>query len=173
VAGTQETLQVHEAARWIRRCAVAVTCAVLLAPAAAAAQQSGTVTETVATRHERDVNGNSNVSEKVVTRRSLTDTDEQVLIEVYEPRVYEGRLMLTRRVRRVTTARSYGAEIIEETEEVNPVALHEPLQMTRRSLTTVRGNESIGYDFERRVFNRDTNGRLVLSMTETEHRSRR
>lgn len=81
--------------------------------------------------------------------------------------------MLTSRVRRVTTVKSYGTEIIEETEELNPGVPYEPLRMTERSLTTVRGNESIGYDIERRVFKRDANGRFVLSKTETEHRSRR
>lgn len=73
--GTQETLPRREAACWIRSCAVAVICAVLLAPAAAAAQQSGTATETVVTRHKRDLNGNSTVGEKVVTNQAITETE--------------------------------------------------------------------------------------------------
>jgi hypothetical protein len=58
-------------------CAVVVACGVLLAAAAVTAQQSdGTVTETVATRHDRDLNGRLTVSERVGTQHSLTDTEE-------------------------------------------------------------------------------------------------
>jgi hypothetical protein len=81
--------------------------------------------------------------------------------------------VLTRRIRRVTTARSDGTDTVEATEELNPVAPNEPLRLILRSLTTVRGSESTGCDIERRVFKRDTNERFVLVLTETEHRSPR
>jgi hypothetical protein len=175
VADRPDTSKMRTATWWIRGCGVVIIGGtVLLARPAAAAQQSGgTVTETVSTLHNRDLNGRPIVSGRVVTEHSLSDTEEQVLIETYLPGPQEGRLVLTRRIRRVTTARSYGIDTVEETEELNPGAPREPLRLIQRSLTTMRGSESTGYDIERRVFRRDTNQRFVLVLTETEHRSPR
>ena len=174
MADKPDTSKTRKATWWTCGCAVVIVgCTVLLAPPAAAAQQSGgTVTETASTQYKRDLNGRLIVSGKVVTQHSLSDTEEQVLIETYLPGMQEGRLVLTRRIRRVTTATSYGTDTVEETEELNPGAPSEPLRLTQRSLTTVRGSESTGYDIERRVFRRDINERFVLVITETEHRSR-
>ncbi|HXW08770.1 MAG TPA: hypothetical protein VD833_26300, partial [Vicinamibacterales bacterium] len=72
----------------------------LATPAAAAQQGGGTVTEV----HDRDVNGKISTIEKVVTRHSSSNGEQQVLIETYLPGMQEGRLVLSRRVRRVTTA---------------------------------------------------------------------
>jgi hypothetical protein len=106
----------------MRRSAV-ITVLFLMVPAAttAVAQEgAGTVTETVTTR--RDLNGREAVSEKVVTHRARTNGEERVVIETYVPLEYADRLALNRRVRRVTSATSYGTQTVEETEEHNPVA---------------------------------------------------
>jgi hypothetical protein len=139
------------------------------ATTAVAQESAGTVTETVTTR--RDLNGRDAVSERVVTHRARTNDEERVLIETYIPLEYADRLALNRRVRRVTSATSYGTQTVEETEEHNAAAPSEPLQMVRRAVTTVRRSGSESHVSERKVFERNVEGRLVLVRTELEHRS--
>jgi hypothetical protein len=143
---------------------------VLAATTAAAQDSAGTVTETVTSR--RDLNGRDIVSERVVTHRARTNGEEQVVIETYVPLEHADRLALNRRVRRVTSATSYGTQTIEETEEHNPVAPSEPLRVVRRSVTTVRRSGTDTYVSERQVFERDANGRLVLVRKQSENTSR-
>lgn len=146
-------------------------CWILLAATTATAQQSAdTVTETVSTR--RDVNGRDAVSEKVVTHRARTNDEERLVIETYVPVMYADRLELNQRVRRVTTATQDGRQIVEETEERNPVAPGEPLRVVQRSVTIVRRSGTGSYVSERQVFEPDGNGRLVLVGRQTESASR-
>jgi len=64
-----------------RRGVMAVLLCIVLATTSAMAQQRvGTVTETVTTRHDRDLNGREVVSEKVVTHRGRTNDEERVVI---------------------------------------------------------------------------------------------
>jgi signal transduction histidine kinase len=56
--------------------------------------------------------------------------------QTYSPSIEAGRLALSRRVRRTTTATSSGTETVEETAERNPVAPADPLRVIRRSVTT-------------------------------------
>lgn len=168
MADTQQVSQIRRTGWWNRWRVVVVACGVLMAPSAAAAQQSGGTATEVRTP---DLNGRMLVSEKVVMQRSNSNGEEQVLIETYLPGPQEGRLVLSRRVRRVTTARSDGSDIVEEIEELNLGVPYEPLRLTVRSETSVRGDERTGHDIERHVFKRDTNGRFVLVLSETEHRS--
>ena len=157
-----------------RRSVVTVLFWIVLAATTAMAQQSvGTVTETVTTRRERDVNGREAVSEEVVTHRARTKDEERVVIETYERSIEAGRLALTQRVNRVTTVTGDGSQTVEETAERNPAASSEPLRVVQRSVTTVRRSGTDSYVNERQVFERDANGRLVLvhKQTESAHRN--
>ena len=150
---------------------IAVWCWIVLAATTAMAQQSaGTVTESVATR--RDLNGRDVVSEKVVTHRARTNDEERVVIETYVPLIYGDRLELNRRVLRATTVTKDGSQTVEETEERNPGSPSEPLRVVQRSVTTVRKTANDSYVSERRIFEPDGNGRLVLVRKQTEHASR-
>jgi hypothetical protein len=146
----------------------------VLAATAATAQQSGsTVTETVATVRDRDLNGAQRVSELVVTRTTQGKGSEQVVIETYWPSMYAGRLALSQRVRRITTVTSDGSHTVEETEEPPRGSPHEPVRVVRRSVTTVRGTGLDSYVTEQRIFDRDVNGRFVPVQTQIERTSRR
>jgi hypothetical protein len=165
-----ELPKVQTTKRLIRRRGVmAVSLCIVLATTSAMAQQSaGTVSETVTTRHERDVNGREVVSEKVVTHRGRTNNEERVVVETYVRSIEAGRLALSQRVNRVTTATADGSQTIEETAEPNPAAPTEPLRVVQRSVTTVRTSGNDSYVSERQVFERDANGRLVLVHKQTE-----
>ena len=151
--------------------AVVVAFLVVLTGTAAEAQQTGgTLGETGATRRDRDLNGTS-VSEQVVTHRSRTGDTDEVIIDIYEPSIEGGRLALSRRVRRVTTATSDGSRTVEEVEQPNPVAPGDPLRIVRRSVTTVRQSGTGSSATEREIFERDVNGRFVLVHSESERSS--
>jgi hypothetical protein len=150
---------------------ITVWCWIVLAATIAMAQQSaGTVTETVATR--RDRNGRDAVIEKVVTHRAQTNDEERVVIETYVPLEYADRLALNRRVRRVTNVTQDGSQTVEETAERNPVAPSEPLRVVQRSVTTLRRSGTDSYVSERQVFEPDGNGRLERVRKQSEQTSR-
>jgi hypothetical protein len=110
----------------------------------------------------RDLNGREVVSEKVVTRRDRTKHEEQVVIETYVPLMYADRLELKQRVRRVTTVTQDGSQTVEGIEERNPASSSAPLRLVQRSVTTVRKSGDDSSVSERKVFEPDGNGRLVL-----------
>jgi hypothetical protein len=169
-----ETLIVRLTKRPIgQRVVITVLFWIVLAATTAIAQQSaGTVTETVTTRVDRDLNGKDAVSEKVVTHRARTHDEERVVIETYLPSMEAGRLALSQRVQRVTTVTDDGSQTVEETAEPNPVAASDPMRIVQRSVTTVRRSGSDSYVTERQVFELDGNGRLALVRKQTEHTSR-
>jgi hypothetical protein len=146
---------------------------VLVATAATAQQSGSTVTETVATVRDRDLNGAQLVSELVVTRTTQTKGSEEVVTETYWPSMYAGRLALSQRVRRVTSVTSDGSQTVEETEEPPRGSPHEPVRVVRRSVTTMRRSGPDSYVTEQRVFQRDVNGRFVPVQTQIERTSRR
>jgi hypothetical protein len=150
------------------RLGIVLSWLVLAATAATAQQSGGSPSESVATIRNHDLNGTLAVNERTVTRRSQTNEGDQVTIETYLPSMEGGRLALTRRVRRTTTAASTGTQTVEETEERNPAATSEPLRTVRRSVTTVRRSGTDSYTSERQVFEVDVNGRFVLVATQTE-----
>jgi hypothetical protein len=160
------------ARRLIRRGGViSVWCWIAFAATTAIAQQSAeTVTESVTMR--RDLNGKEAVSQKVVLHRDRIKDEERVVIETYLPLVYADRLELKSRVRRVTTVTPDGSQTVEETEERNPAAPSEPLRVVRRSVTAVRKSGNDSYVTERQIFERDTNGRFVPVLTQTERTAR-
>jgi hypothetical protein len=142
---------------------------IVLAATPAMAQQSlGTVTETVTTRGERDLNGRDVVTERVVTQRTRANDGEHVVVETYLPSIEAGRFALNRRVTRVRTETDDGSQTIEETAERSFAAASEPLSIIQRSVTTVRRRGTDSYVSERHVFERDTNGRFVPVHSQTE-----
>ena len=151
-----ETSKVRLPNRLIRRRGVIIVsfCVVLAATSAVAQQHVGTAAETVTTRHAR------------------TDDEERVVIETYIPSIEAGRLALSRRINRVTTATDDGSQTVEETAERNPASPGESLRVAQRSVTTVRRSGTDSYVSQRQIFERDANGRLVLVGTQTEHTSR-
>jgi hypothetical protein len=160
------------ARRLIRRGGViSVWCWIAFAATTAMAQQRAeTVTESVTTG--RDLNGREAVSEKVVLHRDGTKDEERAVIETYAPLMYADRLELKSRVRRVTTATRDGSQTVEETEERNPSSPSEPLRVVQRSVTTVRKRGNDSYVTERQIFERDTNGRFVPVLMQTERTAR-
>ena len=122
-----------------------------------------------------DVNGKLTVTERIVTRRSMTNGREDVLIETYAPnadsRFRGSDLALSQRVHRTTaTAADGGSSLTEEVEGRSLVSPAEPLRIVRRTESTTRPSGTNSLVTERRVFERDPNGRLQLVATETEQR---
>jgi hypothetical protein len=149
-----------------RYAVVAAFCAVLTATAAAAQQTDRTLRETVAT-----LNGTLGETRRVVTHRSQTGDEDEVITEIYVQSIEAGRLALRERVRRVTTATSDGSQTVEEVESSSLAAPSEPMRIVWRSVTTVRRSESGSTATERQMFERDVNGRLVLVRTESDRGS--
>jgi hypothetical protein len=151
---------------------VAAFVAVLTGTAAAAQQTSGTLGETAATFCDPDVN-RARLNEQVVTHRSRTGAEDEVTTEIYRPSIEAGRMTLSRRVRRVTTATSDGSRTVEEVEAANLVAPSEPMRIVRRIVTTVRESGTGSSTTEREIFERDVNDRFVLVCSESERSSSR
>jgi len=118
---------------------VAVVCVVLTGTTAAASQTCGTLGETEATLRDPDFDQTLNVSERVVTHCSRTSDGDEVVTEVYT-RSIEGRLALSRRVRRVTTVTSDGSQTVEEVERSSRVSPSEPLRFIPEET-----NHSVGF----------------------------
>lgn len=144
-------------------------CSIVLIPAAAAAQQTGSTVTVL----ERGLSGVDKVTEKVVTHVSDTSDGQEVVIETYRPLVYEQRLDLAQRVRRVTTVTTDGTETVEDTERVPRGSPHERMRIVRRTVTTIRKSGTDGYVTERRLFEVDLNGRFVPVETTIERTSRK
>jgi hypothetical protein len=151
---------------------LALSWLVLTATAATAQQSGGSTTENVTTIRSRDLNGTVAVNEQTVTRRAHTNDGDEVVVETYSPSIEGGRLALSRRVRRTTTATSNGTQTLEETAERNPVTPEGPLRVIRRSVTTARANGTDSHVIERQVFEPDVNGRFVPVRTQIERTSR-
>ena len=125
-----------------------------------------------------DINGHLTVDERIVFRRATAGGQEQVVIEIYAPYANgfsrDRSLALVERVRRTTTATADGGRrTVEEVEGANSVALNDPMQVIRRTVTTVR---QVGQDrslTEREVYERDLNGRLRIVAKDTEARTGR
>jgi hypothetical protein len=125
-----------------------------------------------------DVNGHLTTSERIVTRRSGSNGQEQVTIERYSQNA-EGfarsgdRLALEERIHRSTTATSNGHSTVEEVEARNRVSPGDPMRIVRRTVATVRRVAPDRQAIERQVFELDVNGRLTLVATEQAEASSR
>lgn len=121
-----------------------------------------------------DVNGALAVSQRIVTRRSEANGQEQVVVETYLPnadgfyRTGSG-LTLKERFRRSTAAAPDGSRsVIEEVEARSLVSPGDPMRVVQRTVATV---VEAGVDrrvTERRIFELDVNGRLAPVAVETE-----
>jgi hypothetical protein len=121
-----------------------------------------------------DASGTMTVSERTVTRRSVSNGREDLLIESFgqtwggfvRPGV---RPELMQRTRVTTTAAADGGrETIEEVEARSLVAPGDPMRVVRRSVVTVRRTGTDRWLTERHVFELDANGRMSPVMTEKE-----
>jgi hypothetical protein len=129
------------------------------------------------TIHRPDLSGSLAVSERSLIRRTTSEGREDVTIETYV-RKGEGlvrtdsRVGLSQRVRRSSAATAGGGRtVVEEVEARSPVAPSDPLRVIRRTLTTTRPLGPGRWTTERQIFERDTNGRLVLVIAETQETS--
>ena len=121
-----------------------------------------------------DMSGNLAVSERNITRRSVANGREDVVIETYG-QTADGYIRsntpmgLSYRVRRSTTVTADGGrDIVEEEEGLSRVESGGPMRLLRRTLTTVRKTGDDRWVTERRIFERDVNGRMVPISTEIE-----
>lgn len=113
------------------------------------------------------------LGDKVVTRTSESNGDSRVVIETYAQDAEgfvraDSHLALRQRVRRSTTVSADGSRsTIEEIDARNPVAPNDPMRMIRRTVVTVRSVGPGRSVTERRIFERDVNGRLILVAEDT------
>lgn len=108
-----------------------------------------------------DVNGKLVDDERTVARSYSANAQDHAVIEIYTRS--DGRLVLSERVHRTTTATPDGGRYtVEEVEGRNPVASSDPLRVIRRIVTTARRASTGGWVTEQEVFERDVNGRLLL-----------
>jgi hypothetical protein len=149
-----------------RYAVVVAFCAMLTSTNAAAEESCGTYEGSLVT-----LNGTRRVSERVVTHRSGTSDEDEVVTETYVRSREGARLALWKRVRRVTTATSDGSQTVEEVEEPNRAAPSEPPRVVRRSVTTVSRSGTGSSFVERQVYERHLNGRFVLVCEESERSS--
>ena len=120
-----------------------------------------------------DTNGRLVPSERIVTRRSGSNGQEQVIIETYSQGAEGfmrsgGRLALSRRIRRSTTTTGDGESTVEEIEARNRVSPGDPMRVVQRTVVTVRNIAPDRQVTERQVFELDVNGRLAPVVRETE-----
>jgi hypothetical protein len=125
------------------------------------------------TVHTPDTNGRLVPSERIVTRRSGSDGQEQVIVETYSQGAEGfmrsgGRMALSRRIRRTTTTTADGESTVEEIEARSRVSPSDPMRVVQRTVVTVRNIAPDRRVTERQVFELDVNGRLAPVVRETE-----
>jgi len=119
-----------------------------------------------------DLNGRLVPTERIVTRRSETNGQEQVTVETYSQDAEGfgrsgGRLALSQRIRRSTTTTSDGHATVEDVEARSRVSPSDPMRVVQRTVVTVRNVASGRQVTARQVFELDVNGRLTPVLTET------
>ena len=120
-----------------------------------------------------DASGRLAVSQRNVTRRTEANGRVTEVTETFG----DNRQGLTRpdtpmglsqRVTKTTTAATGGGtSTVEEVEGRNIAATNEPMRVVRRIVETVRTVGSGQSETQRQVFERDTNGRMVLVSSDT------
>lgn len=119
-----------------------------------------------------DSNGRLIPSGRVVTRRSGSNEQEQVIIETYSQNAEGfagtgGGPVLSQRIRRSTTATGDGQSTVEEIEARSRVSPSDPMRVVQRTVVTVRNIAPDRRVTERQVFELDVNGRLAPVVRET------
>jgi hypothetical protein len=131
------------------------------------------------TIERRNMNGKLAVDERKVTRRSMANGQDHVVIETYAPYAdgfsrSDSWLALSQRVHWTTTATGDGGRhTVEEVEGPSPAAPSDPMRLIRRTVTTIRQIGTDRWVTERQAFERDVNGRLRLVINDTEERAGR
>ena len=141
-----------------------------IASYAADVQGTGDKEETV---QRPDLNGRLVTTERIVTRRSESNGQEQATVETYSQDAEGfsrsgGRLALTQRIRRSATTTSDGTVTVDDVEARSRVSPNDPMRLVQRTVVTVRNVASGRQVTERQVFELDVNGRLTPVLTETE-----
>jgi hypothetical protein len=120
-----------------------------------------------------DTSGRLAVSERNVTRRTEANGRKTEVTETFgDNRQGATRpdtpLGLSQRVTRTTTAATGGGtSTVEEVEGRSLAAPNEPMRVVRRIVENVRAVGSGRSETQRQVFERDTNGRMVLVSSDT------
>ena len=114
-----------------------------------------------------DMDGNLALAEMNIIRSSRTKDQEQSVVETYAPitdvQGTDGRPPLSERIHRTTTTSADGTRFtVEELEARSPVSPNDPMRVIQRTETTVRPTGTEQWVTERRVFERDVNGRMQL-----------
>jgi hypothetical protein len=141
----------------------------------------GTSSESVQEETVRglDISGNLTLQDKIVTRTSASNGEQQVVIETYSQGAEgfvrsDSRLALKERVRRsLTTTADGGRYSVEELEARNPQAPNDPMRVVQRTVVSVRQLAPGRWQTERQLFERDANDRLVLVTSTNEEASGR
>ena len=126
-----------------------------------------------------DVDGRLVRNERNVSRRTVVNGQDQIVIETWSRNIgavirTDNRMELSQRVRRTTTtAADGGGQTIEEVYARNPVSQNEPMRMIQRTVETIRKVDAKHWQTERQLFIVDVNGRWVIATTETEERAER
>jgi hypothetical protein len=124
----------------------------------------------VATIQRLDPNGALTPAERSVTRRSVANGQDQLVIETYSRNVgaaVSDPLALNQRLRVTTVGTADGGrQTIRELETRNPVAPNEPLGVVERTVETVRTIGRDRWEVQRQDFGLDGNGRLAPVITE-------
>ena len=137
-------------------------------------RSAGAVEETEETSLQRDLNGALWERERIVSRLTSQNGQENLVIERFadDSRYPNGsslRRTLSGRIRRTATSGADGnREIVEDIEERSPVAPDDPLRIIKRTIETVRRTGAGRLETNRQVFERDPNNRLVPTVVETE-----
>lgn len=120
-----------------------------------------------------DPSGRLAVSQRDVTRRTeangrvveVTETFGENFQGTIRPQTPMG---LSQRVTRTTTATAGGgSSTVEEVEGRSLAAPNEPMRVVRRIVESVRTDGSGRTETQRQIFERDTNGRMVLVSSDT------
>ena len=143
-----------------------------IASYAAAVQGTGPEHVEEETVQRPDLNGRLVTTERIVTRRSESNGQEQATVETYSQDAEGfsrsgGRLALSQRVRRSTTITSDGHATVEDVEARSRVSPGDPMRVVQRTVVTVRNVASGRQVTERQIFELDVNGRLTPVLTET------
>jgi hypothetical protein len=115
------------------------------------------------TMRRRNLNGAWIVAERHVTHRFEGNGLVRTIIDTFD------QTSLIRRVERTTTATADdGRRTVEEVETPAPGSSSEPIRLARLTVEVTRKVDSAHWEMERQVFDRDVNGRLVLTIKDIE-----
>ena len=119
------------------------------------------------TVRRRNDTGALSLSEKIVTRESRKNGQDETVTETYSANTPGGlassigRLELDQRVRQTTSTITGGQQTVREVEGRKPGSPNEPLRVIERTVETVKQTGPNQWEVQREVYALDGNGRLV------------